>query len=55
MDGKRKKDRFWEKPVERQESAPLLGIKHVKPESNVPQPSETDVLRAKAYVDENQK
>ena len=55
MFGKRKKDFDQKKPVERQENAPLLNIKNKKPESNVPLPGESEVLHAKAYVDENQK
>jgi len=48
------KEKFQANPIERHDTAAWRGrIESVKPESNVPIPSEESVLEAKEWVDTN--
>lgn len=43
------------KPIENHSTAAWANIEQVKPESNVPIPSDLDAYNAKDYVDSNEK
>jgi len=49
------KERNMSIPIENQKTAAYYDIKGLKPQSRVPIPTLTGVIRAKEWVDENEK
>lgn len=49
------KNKNRKRPIESHKTAAWADTNHVKPESQVPVPSETQTKDAKSYVDQNEK
>lgn len=49
------KEKFMVTPIEKHETAAWANVEELKPISNVSIPSESQVINAKEFVDENEK
>lgn len=55
MNKNKSKDNCMRIPIEKHDTAAWANIESSEPVSNVPKPSETDVINAKEWVDTNEK